>query len=139
MDRRAEGDSDVDAGVAVAWPGLAEAACDGAAHGPPQRAGPRREGSGELAAGSSESLRRVEDELDVPVGVVVGEDRLAPVARGPGGLQVTGRAGDGVGRVHDVAAAVVIAVEAVRRPGAGHELHRPESTRRARSHVLAMA
>ncbi|CAB4931944.1 unannotated protein [freshwater metagenome] len=61
--------------------------------------------------------------VDVPVGVVVGEDRLADAVLRAGGLQVPGGGEDRVDRVHRVGLAVAVGVGAVRLPGGGHELH----------------
>src|SRR5262249_30773694 len=94
----------------------------------------RDDAAAELAGGGGERgvgavLRGLgEDFGDVPVGVVVREDRSVVVARGAGGAEVAGGGGDGVGRVVDVLAPVVVAVDAVAVPGAAGaedgELHR---------------
>ena len=64
-----------------------------------------------------------EDRVDVPVGVVVGEDRLAHVGVGAGGLQVPRGREDRVDRVVGVLLAVVVGVDAVLLPRGRHELH----------------
>ena len=80
-----------------------------------------------------------EDLLDVPVGVVVGEDRPVPVARRAGGAQVAGGGVDRVVGVGRVAPAVAVGVDAVGGPGGGHELHPAEGARRRGPEVLAEA
>ena len=57
-----------------------------------------------------------EDLGDVPVGVVVGEDRAVVVGGGAGGAEVAGGGGDRVGGVVGGLAAVVVAVDAVACP-----------------------
>src|SRR5829696_5857789 len=64
--------------------------------------------------------------VDVPVGVVVGEDRLAHVARRTGRLQIAGAGEDRVDGVVRVLLAVLVGVDAVHLPGLGHELHPAE-------------
>ena len=77
------------------------------------------QGVGELAV-----LVGVEEDLvDVPVGVVVGEDRLADVLVAARCAQVPGRGADRVDRVVRVLLAVVVGVDAVGGPGRGDELH----------------
>src|SRR5262249_3358827 len=77
------------------------------------------QGVGQLAV-----LVGVEQHLvDVPGGVVVGEDRLADVLVAAGGPQVAGGGADRVDRVVGVAAAVVVGVHPVGGPGRGDELH----------------
>ena len=72
-------------------------------------------------------LARVEQHLvDVPVGVVVSEDRGAEVLIATGRLQVASRGADRVDRVVGVLAAVVVGVDAVGLPGGGQELHPAE-------------
>ena len=61
--------------------------------------------------------------VDVPVGVVVGEDRAAHVSVVAGGGQVAGGGEDRVDRVVGVLAAVLVGVGAVGGPGRRHELH----------------
>jgi hypothetical protein len=60
-----------------------------------------------------------QDVGDVPVGVVVGEDRGAVVAGRAGGSQVAGGGGDRVAWVVGVLPAVAVSVDAVRAPGGG--------------------
>ena len=60
---------------------------------------------------------------DVPVGVVVGEDRAVGVGRHAGGVQVARRGEDRVFGVVRVGLAVAVGVDPVGRPGRGHELH----------------
>ena len=67
---------------------------------------------------------RVEQHLlHVPVGVVVGEDRVVEVALAPGRLQVAGGGADRVHRVVGVLAPVAVGVDPVGGPGRGDELH----------------
>src|SRR6266545_1153312 len=61
--------------------------------------------------------------VHVPVGVVVGEDRLADVLVAARRAQITGRGANGIDRVVGVLAAVVVGVDAIGRPGRGDELH----------------
>ena len=77
------------------------------------------QGVGELAV----LVGAEQDLVDVPVGVVVGEDRLADVLVAAGGPQVAGRGADRVDRVVRVLAAVVVGVDPVGGPGRGDELH----------------
>ena len=70
----------------------------------------------------------VEDVVDVPVDVVVGEQGLADAggAVADAGLgEVVGGGEDAVGVVVDVGSAVVVAVDTHRGEGGGHELHQP--------------
>jgi hypothetical protein len=93
------------------------------------------------AAGGGDGLRAAvgvaggpgQDELDVGLGVVVGEDGLLEVAGRAVRDQKPGSGGDGVGRVHDVPAV------AVQRPGRRLELHRAEGAGAGRPVVLAVA
>ena len=61
--------------------------------------------------------------VDVPVGVVVGEDRAPHVLLVAGRVQVAGRGEDRVDRVVGILAPVLVAVGPVHLPGRGHELH----------------
>ena len=61
--------------------------------------------------------------VDVPVGVVVGEDRGPQVLRAARRLQVARCAADRVPRVVGIPGAVPVGVSPVRLPGRGHELH----------------
>src|ERR1019366_1415577 len=83
---------------------------------------------------SAVGLGVVEDVVDVPVGVVVGEDRRSDAvgAFGDAGLGEVVRGGvDAVGVVAYVGAAVAVAVDAHAGPGGGHELHQAECSCRA--------
>ena len=77
----------------------------------------------EVGGQAADQTRAHEDRVDVPVGVVVGEDRAADVLVGAGGLQVARGGEDRVDRVVRVLAAVVVGVDAVALPRRGHELH----------------
>jgi hypothetical protein len=84
----------------------------------------------------------VEDVIDVPVEVVVGEQGAAnPGGAGsdPGFGEVMGGGVDAVGVVVDVGAAVAVAVDIHGGPGAGHELHQPLGAGRAGVVVAAVA
>ena len=79
-------------------------------------------------------LTRVEQDLvDVPVGVVVGEDRAGEVVLAAGRLEVVGRGADRVDRVVRVLATVVVGVDAVGLPARRDELH--PAQRAGRGHV----
>src|SRR5690606_7442449 len=67
----------------------------------------------------------IQDELHVPLGVVVGVERLVPVAGGATGAQIVSGSRDGVGGIVDILSVVVVAVDAVGVPGALQELHGP--------------
>ncbi len=75
------------------------------------------------AADAAVAGRPLEHVCDVPVGVVVGEDRALGVRGHAAGAQVARRGEDRVLRVGGVADAVAVGVHAVGRPGRGHELH----------------
>ena len=77
----------------------------------------------EIAGQAADQPRAHEHRLDVPVGVVVGEDRLAQVLVGAGGAQVARGGEDRVDRVERVLAPVAVGVGAVLLPGRRHELH----------------
>ena len=79
-----------------------------------------------------------EDRVDVPVGVVVGEDRAADVGVGARGAQVARGREDRVDRVVGVLEAVAVGVDAVLLPGRGHELHPPERARGGDVEVAAV-
>ena len=67
---------------------------------------------------------RVEEHLlHVPVGVVVGEDRVVEVLVRARRLQVVGGGADRVDRVVGVLAAVAVGVDPVHLPARGDELH----------------
>ena len=87
------------------------------------QAGERADEVGRQAA---DQARAHEDGVDVPVGVVVGEDRLAQVLLGAGGLEVARGGEDRVDRVVRVLQLVLVGVDAVLLPRRGHELHPPE-------------
>ena len=101
--------------------GVAGASVDGeAAFGEPgQRADQVRRDAGD-------QTRAQEHAVDVPVGVVVGPDRGAHVVLVVGCLEVLGSGEDRVHRVVGVLAPVLVGVDAVGRPGRGHELHPAE-------------
>ena len=89
---------------------------------------------GELAV-----LLGVEQDLvDVPVGVVVGEDPAAQISVAAGGAQVAGGAADRVDRVVGVLAAVAVGVDSVGLPGRGQELH-PADRAGGRGHAGELA
>ncbi len=80
----------------------------------------------EVRRQATDQTRAHEHGVDVPVGVVVGEDRAADVGLGAGSAQVAGGGEDRVDRVVRVLEAVAVGVDAVLLPGGGHELHPPE-------------
>ena len=71
----------------------------------------------EVGGQAADQARAHEHRVDVPVGVVVGEDRAADVVVGAGGLQVARGGEDRVDRVVGVLDAVVVGVDAVLLPG----------------------
>ena len=87
---------------------------------------PRRHGgdAGRPAAEDGRVAARVGQHLgDVPVGVVVGEDRVVGVGGHPGRAQVAGGGEDRVFGVVGVLHPVPVGVDSVGFPGRGHELH----------------
>ncbi len=92
----------------------------------------------EVGGQPADQPRAHEHGVDVPVGVVVGEDRLAQVLLGAGGLEVAGGGEDRVGRVVRVLEVVLVGVDAVLLPGRGHELHPPERARGGHVEVAAV-
>ena len=77
----------------------------------------------EVARQAADDPGAQEHGVDVPVGVVVGEDRLADVLLAAGGAQVARGREDRVDRVERVLLAVLVGVDAVHLPGGRHELH----------------
>ena len=77
----------------------------------------------EVGRQAADDLRAQQHRVDVPVGVVVGEDGAADVLVGAGGLQVARGGEDRVDRVVRVHQPVLVAVDAVGLPRRGHELH----------------
>ena len=71
-----------------------------------------------------------EDLADVPVGVVVGEDRAVGVGRHAGGAEVVGGGEDRVFGVVGIGDAVAVGVDPVGVPGRRHELHPAERASR---------
>ena len=97
------------------------------------RAGDREAALREPGERADEVVRQAADDarphqhgVDVPVRVVVGEDRAAQVVLRAGGVQVARGGEDGVDRVEGVLQAVAVGVHAELLPGGGHELHPPE-------------
>ena len=82
-----------------------------------------RERADEVGGEAADDAGAHQDRLDVPVGVVVGEDRAVEVLVGPGGAQVARGREDRVDRVERVLLAVAVGVDAVHVPRRGHELH----------------
>ncbi len=68
-------------------------------------------------------LRPQQHLIDVPVGVVVGEHRLADVVIPTRGPQVAGRGANRINWVVRVLASVLVGVDSVGRPGGRDELH----------------
>src|SRR5439155_15435709 len=77
----------------------------------------------------------VEHLADVPVGVVVREDRAVDVVRRAGRAEVARGGEDRVLGVPRIGDPVAVRVGAPARPRGGHELHPPDRARRARAHV----
>ena len=71
-----------------------------------------------------------QDLVHVPVSVVVGEDRVAQVLLGAGGLQVAAGGADRVDGVVGVLAPVLVGVDPVGPPARGDELHPAQGARR---------
>ncbi len=89
----------------------------------PRALGQARDGADEVARDVCVLAGIQKDLVDVPVGMVVGEDRSREVLPRTGGLQVVRRPANRVDRVVGVLAAVVVGVDPVRLPGGRHELH----------------
>ena len=77
----------------------------------------------EIGGHAGDQARAQHDGVDVPVGVVVGEDRAADVLLVARGLEVAGRGEDRVDGVVGVLLAVLVGVRPVLAPGGRHELH----------------
>ena len=86
----------------------------------------------EVGRQPADQARAHEHGVDVPVGVVVGEDRLAQILLGAGGLEVARGGEDRVGRVVRVLELVLVGVDAVGLPRRRHELHPARGRRRRR-------
>ena len=80
-----------------------------------------------------------EDLADVPVGVVVGEDRAVGVGGHAGGAEVAGGGEDRVFGVVRVGDPVAVGVDPVVVPGRGHELHPADRAGRGGAEVGAEA
>ena len=76
-----------------------------------------RERADQVGRQAADHTRAHEHRLDVPVGVVVGEDRAVEVLVGAGGAQVARGGEDAVDRVERVLLAVAVGVDAVHLPG----------------------
>src|SRR5581483_9704674 len=94
------------------------------------------EGEGRRAVGLVEVGER-EHLVDVPVGVVVGEDRAVQVAGGACGSEVARGGEDRVARGPRIGDAVPVRVQPPAHPRRGHELHPADGACRARAHVPA--
>ncbi len=92
----------------------------------------------EVARQAPDHTRAQEDGVDVPVGVVVGEDRLRDVLVAAGGAQVARGGEDRVDRVEGILLAVLVGVDAVHLPGGRHELHPAERAGRGDVQVAAV-
>ena len=84
----------------------------------------------EVARQAADDLGAHQHRVDVPVGVVVGEDGAADVRLGAGRVEVAGGGEDGVDRVERVLDAVAVGVDAVGVPRRRHELHPAEGAGR---------
>ena len=85
--------------------------------------GQARQRADEVGGQAADQAGAHEDGVDVPVGVVVREDRAPDVGLGARGTQVARGREDGVDRVVGVLEAVAVGVDAVLLPRGGHELH----------------
>jgi hypothetical protein len=92
----------------------------------------------EVARQAADDLRAHEHGVDVPVGVVVGEDGAADVLVATGGAQVARGREDRVDRVERVLDAVAVGVDAVHVPRGRHELHPAERARGGDVQVAAV-
>jgi hypothetical protein len=107
--------------------GLVEVVGVGGAGGDGEVAfGEAGEGADEVGGHAADELGAEDDGLDVPVGVVVGEDGLVDVLVAAGGAQVAPGGEDRVDGVVGVLLAVAVGVHAVGAPGGGDELHPSE-------------
>ena len=97
-----------------------------------------RERADEVARQAADDLGAHQHGVDVPVGVVVGEDGAADVAVGAGGLEVARGGEDRVDRVERVLDAVAVGVDAVGGPRRRHELHPAEGARGGDVQVAAV-
>jgi hypothetical protein len=82
-----------------------------------------RERADEVGGQAADDAGAHQDRLDVPVGVVVGEDGAVEVLVGPRGAEVPRGGEDRVDRVERVLLPVAVGVDAVHVPRRGHELH----------------
>ncbi len=122
LDVALDGDGDVallDAlGLGVDLAGVAGGGVDGEA-----RLREAGEGADEVGRQAADGAGAQQHGVDVPVGVVVGEDAAAQVLLGARGLEVARGGEDRVHRVEGVLDAVLVGVDAVHLPRRGHELH----------------
>src|SRR5205085_5158153 len=93
------------------------------------------EGADEVGGHAADELGAQDHGLDVPVGVVVGEDGLVDVLVAAGGAQVARGGEDRVDRVVGVLLAVAVGVDAVGGPGGGDELHPAQRPGRGHAQV----
>ncbi len=92
----------------------------------------------EVGGDAGDQPRPEQDRVDVPVGVVIGEDRPPHVLGIAGRLQIAPGGEDRVDRVIGVLAAVLVRVYPIRAPGGGDELHPPQRPRRGHVQVAAI-
>ncbi len=92
----------------------------------------------EVARQAADHLGAQQHGVDVPVRVVVGEDRAADVGVGARGLQVPRGGEDRVDRVVRVLDAVAVGVDPVRAPARWHELHPAQGSGRGDVEVAAV-
>ena len=95
------------------------------------------EAEGRVHSPGTEELRRLQDLVDVPLGVVVREDGRGDVGLPARRRQIAGRGGDGVLGVPRVGDAVAVGVDSPPLPRRRHELHPADRAGRARPHVAA--
>ncbi len=86
-------------------------------------------------ASARKDLCELEDVADVPVRMVVGEDRARDILRRAGRREVSGRSVDRVLRNPGVCHAVAVRVDSPAVPRRGHELHPTGRARGAWAHV----
>jgi hypothetical protein len=114
--------------LAAFWPCATRLACSSLLSSPAYVAREACERADEVGRQPADDARPHEHGLDVPVGVVVGEDRAVEVLVGAGRAQVAGGGEDRVDRVERVLLAVAVGVDPVHVPRGGHELHPAQRT-----------
>ena len=90
-----------------------------------------------VEAAPGERMRELQDLVDVPLGVVVGEHPARDVLRTARGGEVARGRIDRVLRIPGICDAVPVRIDAPAFPGARHELHPADRAGRAGAHVAA--